>query len=666
MKSTEEIINLLDSGFDFENFLNRHINGLFVVRADGRILSADKAGANLFGYRKEELKEAVLEELFPEFLLPESLSPDNNQGHAKGRHRNGDAIALSYNIRKGWQQEEEAFFLLLHQKSSITQSLELYTHMFEWMPVGILVYSLAQHRALKCNQELLEMFGAGEERQFLSQGPFSIQPEPRQPFGSLEKKLSGMPREERNEFEINALTVDGKKKCLEVATTLIPALNNTLILLLFKDITSGRRSALELRDSQRTLEAIISTAVDGIIIINERGIIQMANEATTRLFGYSANEIVGQNVRMLMPEPHHSQHDTYIDNYRKTGVEKIIGIGREVEGRRKNGQLFPFKLGVSRVEQEGRVLFAGVIHDLTEQKQAEAQILKLNKELEQKVEERTEKLTEVVNKLLQSNTKLEREIKERKAAEAALRQNEEELRKSLEREKELNELKSRFVSMASHEFRTPLTTIASSSELIGLYTEGQQQEKREKHLRRIKSAVANLTGILGDFLSLSKLEEGKIHMQPVPFNLHELAEEASDDMQSLLKPGQKIGTQFEKLDEEVVLDKKLLKNIFINLLSNAIKYSGEGSTVHFSMRLENGTIKGSIRDEGIGIPESDQKHLFSRFFRAANAVNIQGTGLGLNIVKRYLELLKGDISFKSSEGQGTTFFIKIPLPGREQ
>lgn len=544
-------------------------------------------------------------------------------------------------------------------KLSIAQSLELYAQMFEWMPVGILVYDLAQQKPLKCNQELLRLFGADDEEEFLLSCLPSDDPQAPTPFDELEQKLRRLPRDKRQDFILEGRREDGAPLSLEVTTTPVPALNESIILLLFQNITEKEKTGRELLQSQRTLEAVINTAVDGIIIINERGIIQMANQAASRLFGYSKEEMNGRNVNMLMPPPHARQHDGYITNYLETGIGKIIGIGREVEGLHKDGSRFPFKLGVSRVELEGKVLFAGVIHDLTEQKRAEARILHLNKELEQKVEERTEKLTEVVNKLLQSNIKLEREIKERKAAEAALRQNQEELRRLLEKEKELSELKSRFVSMASHEFRTPLTTIASSSELLGLYTESEQQEKRDKHLRRIKSAVTNLTGILGDFLSLSKLEEGKIQINPVHFTLEELGQEVVEEMKSLLKPGQEIQAGFPGGRPEVYLDKKILKNIFINLLSNAIKYSGEGTTVYFELAQEGRLIRAIIRDEGIGIPEEDQKHLFTRFFRATNSINIQGTGLGLNIVKRYIDLLGGKISFESEEGRGTLFFVEL-------
>ena len=417
----------------------------------------------------------------------------------------------------------------------------------------------------------------------------------------------------------------------------------------------------QLQDSKNTLQAVIKTAVDGIIIINSRGIINMVNQAAIKLFGYSEEEMLGQNVKFLMPSPHREDHDTYIENYHKTGKKKIIGIGREVDGKRKDGTLFPLRLAVSKVEADAGLLFVGVIHDLTEEKAAEEKIISLNKELEQKVEERTEKLTDVVNKLLQSNIKLEQEIKEKEAAEAALLKNEQELKAALEKEKELNELKSRFVSMASHEFRTPLTTIASSAELIGMYAHTDQQKRREKHLKRIQSAVTNLTGILGDFLSLSKLEEGKIMLHPIQFNLEDLLIEAVEEMQSILKPNQIICKNFHNSSGYITLDKKLLKNIFLNLLSNAIKYSDAGSNIWLDVKIEDKIIHASLKDEGIGIPIEDQKHLFSRFFRAENAINIQGTGLGLNIVKRYLDMLDGKIWFESSQGNGTAFFFEIPI-----
>ncbi len=537
------------------------------------------------------------------------------------------------------------------------------------------------------------------------------------------------------------------------------------------------------------LNAIIETATDGIISIGEDGIIEMANPAAARLFGYSIDELIGQSVNMLMPSPHREQHDNYIQRYLQTGQARIIGIGREVKGRKKDGTIFPIRLSISEVKLEDRHLFTGIVHDLSDQKaieqalweekeraqrylniantlivvigqdekvqllnrkgcqllgieeseavgknwfelaiparyqeemrgffralmngrdidyyenfvqpregeprliawhnsvlysqegkaiatmssgidisaqrEAEDRIIGLNAELEQRVESRTEELAEAVNQLLDINTKLKHEIKERKAAEEEIRKSEAKLKLALEKEKELSDLKSRFVSMASHEFRTPLSTILSSADLIEAYTSEEQQKRRLRHTTRIKSSVANLTGILNDFLSLSRLEDGKIEAQPVKFDLAVLCREVLDEIQGLLKPGQKAFLEGLEEGTEIFLDKKILKNIFLNLLSNAIKYSEKDKPIVIRIKLKKGeSLNFSITDQGIGIPEEEQQHLFTQFFRAHNVENIQGTGLGLNIVKRYVDLMNGAIRFESRLGEGSTFYVSLPL-----
>lgn len=636
---------------DFESFMNQHIGGLISISTDGRITGLDTAAAKALGYDISELKGKSIHKFLSGLQLPASFSP--KEYHGRATIQSEEAVReLTYTIRGGWSTETDAYFLILHFENSISNSLSLYRHMFEWIPTGLVIYSTRKSEVVTCNQRLLAMLQQPDKTDALQQTGLTE---------ALQPHLWELERNREHKFEICLQSPAGQPIHLQAITALIPALDKSLTLVLLQDITQQKVNAQALKENRNTLEAIISNAVDGIIIINDRGEIKMTNEATTRLFGYAPEEMQGQNIRMLMPEPHRSQHDGYLSNYLKTGKEKIIGVGREVQGQRKNGERFPFRLGVSKIETEQGLLFTGVIHDLSEEMRAKEKIIRLNRELEQKVEERTEKLTDVVNKLLQSNVELETQIKERKSAEEALRKNEEELKKALEREKELSELKSRFVSMASHEFRTPLTTIASSSELIKLYTESTQQEKREKHLRRIQSAVTNLTGILGDFLSLSKLEEGKIHNVPAEVDLEALFDEALDDIHVLLKPNQTIEKTFEGMGQPAKIDRKILKNILLNLLSNAIKYSDAGSTVWLEARHDGRQLKASIRDEGIGIPESDQKHLFSRFFRADNAVNIQGTGLGLNIVHRYLKLLGGHIDFESIEGEGTTFTFEVPV-----
>ena len=230
---------------------------------------------------------------------------------------------------------------------------------------------------------------------------------------------------------------------------------------------------------------------------------------------------------------------------------------------------------------------------------------------------------------------------------------------ALDKERTLNEMKSKFVSIASHEFRTPLSTILTSVTLIDKYQNPDDKEKRNKHIDRIKSSVKNLTEILNDFLSLEKLEAGKIETNLSTFNLPKFAEELKEELQALSKTGQRIEYTHSGEQQSVTLDMQLLRNICINLLNNAIKYSPENSIIEFSSHI-NDTIELKVKDYGIGIPDEDQSHLFERFFRAANVTAIQGTGLGLNIVRRYVQLLKGNINFESQVNAGTTFTINFP------
>lgn len=402
----------------------------------------------------------------------------------------------------------------------------------------------------------------------------------------------------------------------------------------------------QLKDLALTLQGIIDTAIDGIITIDDRGLVESVNKSAAIQFGYSPNEIIGNNIKMLMPEPYHSEHDGYLHRYNTTKEPRIIGTGREVIGQRKDKTQFPFRLAVSEVILNDRVIFTGIIHDLTDVKDAEHNLIKLNEKLEEKVEERTNELEEAVNKLLKTNKKLEL--------------SENELNLALAKEKELNELKSRFVSMASHEFRTPLSTIMSSASLISKYKDESHNDKRQKHVNRIKSAVTNLTGILNDFLSLSKIEEGKVQVSNGDINIQDLCDLVVDEVKGLLKNNQMIEQDHES---KIVIhsDKRILKNVLFNLISNAIKYSNPEGVITCKLRTHQNNLIIDIKDQGIGIPENEQKYMFERFFRASNVETIQGTGLGLNIVKRYVELLGGEISFKSKLGVGTTFTIIIPL-----
>ncbi|MBC7572207.1 MAG: PAS domain-containing protein [Spirosoma sp.] len=231
----------------------------------------------------------------------------------------------------------------------------------------------------------------------------------------------------------------------------------------------------------------------------------------------------------------------------------------------------------------------------------------------------------------------------------------------LVQERELNDLKSNFLTLASHEFRTPMSMILSSASLIGRYNGVDDAVKRERHVQRIKSSVHSLIGILSDFLSLSQIDEETMHGRPNPLNIVSFCHEVVDDLQGLIKPDQHIVYRHLMGESMISIDGQMLKNIFINLLVNASKYSSEGKEIELTTTVQDDHLLFTVKDQGIGIPDVDQDKLFINFFRARNATHMQGTGLGLYIVKRYVDLLGGSITFTSQLDAGTIFTIQLPI-----
>ncbi len=393
------------------------------------------------------------------------------------------------------------------------------------------------------------------------------------------------------------------------------------------------------------LNALFIHATEGIVVVEGNGTIAMMNPTAKVLFGYGEEELVGSKIELLVPIQHARHHVNLRVNYMEAPQARGMGHNRDLFARRSDGTEFPVEVSLSPFStSEGDFVVAFVV-DITARKRQEndlraanEEILKLNTELEMRVTQRTQELAETLLKLETTQKEVVR---------------------ALEKERELNDMKSKFVTIASHEFRTPLATILSSASLIGRYVHTEEDEKRQKHVQRIKSAVNNLTGILNDFLSIGKIEEGRMQSVPVEVDMPSCCIELMDEIKGVCKEGQQIFYQHAG-DTEAWLDKHLVRNVLINLLSNAIKYSESHTAIWFRTRVDQAGVHFEIQDQGIGIPESDQTNIFERFFRAHNAGNAQGTGLGLNIVKKYTDLMKGEISFTSRPGQGTTFFVSLP------
>ena len=422
---------------------------------------------------------------------------------------------------------------------------------------------------------------------------------------------------------------------------------STIIVLYIKHLIRN----IELDKSH--LASLFENATEGILVTNNKGNIILANPAAIKMFGYELeNEMVGQMVEILIPRRYRAGHVQLRDGFYHHPSNREMGSGRDLFGQRRDGSNFPVEVSLSAYKQDNQTYVIAFIVDITHRKEIEKSMLQQQEQLEK-----------VSNDIRRLNAELEAKVEERtvilKEALQRLEESQAELSEALDKERELNEIKSRFVSMASHEFRTPLSAVLSSASLLSKYTTSEDQDKRDRHINRIKDSVKHLNDLLEDFLSLGKLDEGKVGAAHTAFNLREIIHETSDDMKGILKKGQQI-TYHHQGEELIESDKKMLKNIMINLISNAVKFSSENAPINIRSKIENDEAVVCVEDTGIGIAEEDQEHLFSSFFRGMNASNIQGTGLGLHIVKRYLELMGGSIELKSKLNEGTAITFRLP------
>ncbi|MHA8060633.1 PAS domain-containing sensor histidine kinase [Cytophagaceae bacterium 50C-KIRBA] len=390
-------------------------------------------------------------------------------------------------------------------------------------------------------------------------------------------------------------------------------------------------------------EAIFNEAAIGILVTDSSSNVIMTNHFADSLFGYERNELKGKNIDILIPNHLRSRHHGHQTKYAEHPQDRPMGVGLDLKAKRKDESLFPVEISLSHFKENDQMFYIAFISDVTLKRKVEMELIlknqeinQLNETLEEEVKARTQALQNTLEKL-EANTL--------------------ELESALQKEKELGDLKTRFVSMASHEFRTPLTSILSSATLLEKYQKAEEQEKREQHIRRIKASVNHLTMILEEFLSVGKLESGHVEIHASTIELEPLFLEIKSDLIPYKKANQKIMLDFDA-SETWVSDESVLRKILLNALSNALKFSNEN--VDLIVKEENNILKITISDKGIGISDDDKKHLFERFFRGSNATVIPGTGLGLHLIDRYLELINGELKLESALNQGTQLTIEIP------
>jgi len=371
-----------------------------------------------------------------------------------------------------------------------------------------------------------------------------------------------------------------------------------------------RASSRSLEDREQRLRALVSTAVDGVMIIDANGTVQEYNPACEQLFGYRESEVVGRNVKMLMPSPYQEEHDEYLLRYRTTGEKRIIGIGREVEGRRKDGTTFPMELSVGEARPGEQQVFVGIIRDISARKSAE-QSLRVAKE---------------------------------QAESASL-------------------AKSRFLANMSHEIRTPMNAVLGYTQLIE--TDPDMPDKYRRPLKAIHSAGNHLISLIDDILDLSKIEAGAMDLDARDFDLGDLMEDISGMFAIRCEQKGLAWREDVHIGERAVrADDRKLRQILINLLGNAVKFTDRG-LISLEVEQTGQRYTFSVEDTGPGITEDAQKRIFEPFQQAEEGEAKGGTGLGLAITRRHIELMGGTLGLESTPGEGSCFTFELELPPAE-
>ena len=649
-----------------------------VVRAkDRRIIFVNEMGAKLFGYKNpEDLIDKLtpsLRKKIPSQKIMDTIDQEiNSKGYFSDEEefvtKNGKSFWGSMKLTQ-FSAEGEEFQLLQIEKTNraksdkenILNEKQSFGALMDYASIGVIIVN-QEFKVVLMNSVTLNLFGY-TKKELSGTNIETLIPSSSQ--GKYKLHLSNYfacPENPSSEFRMELLAIkkDGSEFPVEVSIGNFKTDKEDFAILFVNDITLRKKgedeirklnSRLEIKVKERTDEldiniarleeqiretekakaelekvmqyqkAVLDSSGAMIIATDTDGIITLFNRAAENLLGYKAGEVIGK----CNPTIFHDSEETrksaikyskemgkqispgfevYVAKSRKNGVNK-----NEWTYIKKDGTRFPVSLSVTAFRNNKNEItgFLGVSVDISETKKTE-----------------------------------------------------EELKKALAREIELNEMKSRFVSIASHEFRTPLSTVLSSTYLLQKYTLTEEQPKREKHIGRIVSSVTLLTDMLDDLLNVGKIEEGKVSPKFSLFNIKEHIENNIEEIKPILKKGQRIIYNHFGNDQ-VGLDPSMLTHIVMNLLSNAIKFSPENISILIESKLSDSLLEIVVKDQGMGISKEDQAHLFERFYRSKYAADIQGTGLGLYIVQKYTELMNGKVECKSEPGKGTEFLIKIQM-----
>lgn len=619
-KQDQEIFNIL---------LEAVSEGVIIVDNHQNIMEANTFAETIFGYTKSEILNKALDLLIPShYHLSHSKYFEKFIKRGK-RRKMGEAVDI-FGLKKNGtvfpiEVELNPFTIYnktyvmalvrdISEKKNIERQLMLKSRALESANNGIIITD-----ALKKDNPVIYLNSASQNltgydsKEILNTNCRILQGNDRnqEPLKKLRKAIK---KGESCQVTLRNYKKDGTLFWNNLY--IMPITNNEGVVTNFIGIQNDVTKRKKAEDERQHLATIFDESLNEIYVFDVETLKFInVNYGAQKNIGYTLEELNKMTPLDIKPNDDETDFRKTIDVLLKKKVEKL---NFETVHQRKDGTSYPVEVHLQLSHLGEKDVFVAIILDITERKN-------YTTKLENKVEERTRQL-----------------------------------KIALSKEKELNELKTKFLSLVSHEFKTPLSGILTSSQLLSKYQLTKQQPKRDKHIKTIIDKVHYLNTILNDFLSFEKLESGKVNYKFNQFKLSKLVNEVVYNANMLLKEGQHINYP-QNIDElSISQDEKTMELILSNLIYNAINYSPEHTSIDIEVKQNNTLTIFKIKDRGIGIPEKDQKHIFERYFRGENVINTQGTGIGLNIVKNHLENIGGAISFESEENKGSTFTVTFP------
>ncbi|RED49371.1 PAS domain-containing sensor histidine kinase [Seonamhaeicola aphaedonensis] len=616
----QEIFNIL---------LEAVFEGVIIVDNQQKIMEVNLAAENIFGYSKNELIDKKLSLLLPAdyrkkhttfFNIFLKRGTRRKMGETKniyGLKKDGAIFPMDIELNPFSIYNKTYVMALIRdisERKKIEESLMLRTKALQSARNGIIITDALKddNPVVFFNSAFQDLTGYSNT-EILNHNCRFLQGKDRDQ-APLKKLREAIKKGESCQATLRNYKKDGTMFWNDLYV--FPITNTKGIVTNFIGIQNDVTQRKQVEEERHHLATIFDESLNEIYVFDVETLKFInANYGAKKNIGFSLDELQVMTPLEITTKSNVSNLKESINTLLNRNMDKIEF---ETVHQRKDGSTYPVEVHLQISDLGEKKVFVAIVLDITDRKN-------YTTKLENEVEIRTQQL----------------EI-------------------ALSKEKELNELKSKFLSLVSHEFKTPLSGILTSTQLLSKYQLSEHQEKRNKHINIITDKVHFLNNILNDFLSIEKLESGKVNYKYSHFKLSKVVNEVVYDYNMLLKEGQKINYPEDIDDISVYQDEKIIQLIFSNLLHNAIKYSPEESCIDLNIKQHDGFTTLKITDKGIGIPEKDQARIFQRYFRADNVMNTQGTGIGLNIVKNHLENLGGTIKFESEENIGSTFKISFP------